>query len=256
MSPGVTAVVFCAAWIALIWLDSRTPSFLVVSFQSNRHARRNWSYLVSASVTLVLLRAMNDWMHARVERGTLLEEVPFWGEVLALFLFVEGLNWVIHWVKHAHPWLWLLHFQHHREEHYNIWLTTHTHPLEVCVFGFLVNWVLVLVGFGPESAQVYFLFYSVANTYQHSSRDLSLGWLDRVIVSPRYHRLHHARGVAGNYGSTLTVWDVLLGTAHWPRVEEALCEDIGIREKGEPFGFWAELTQIFRGIPRLDPPVG
>jgi sterol desaturase/sphingolipid hydroxylase (fatty acid hydroxylase superfamily) len=38
-----------------------------------------------------------------------------------------------------------------------------------------------------------------------------------VIVSPAYHRLHHAPDTQGvNLGVVLTIWDVLVGRARFP----------------------------------------
>jgi len=39
----------------------------------------------------------------------------------------------------------------------------------------------------------------------------------RVLVSPAYHRLHHAPHTQGaNLGVVLTIWDVLAGYARFP----------------------------------------
>jgi sterol desaturase/sphingolipid hydroxylase (fatty acid hydroxylase superfamily) len=35
-------------------------------------------------------------------------------------------------------------------------------------------------------------------------------------VSPAYHRVHHTSDARGNYGSVLTLFDVVFGTAVWP----------------------------------------
>jgi sterol desaturase/sphingolipid hydroxylase (fatty acid hydroxylase superfamily) len=70
----------------------------------------------------------------------------------------------------------------------------------------------------------------------HANVRLSFGWLgDRLVVSPRFHRLHHAIRAAGrrscNYGSVLPWWDMLFGTADFsdeyastgdPSAEEAM----------------------------------
>jgi hypothetical protein len=41
--------------------------------------------------------------------------------------------------------------------------------------------------------------------------------LGRVIVSPAYHRLHHAADIQDmNLGVVLTIWDVLAGRARFP----------------------------------------
>jgi len=43
--------------------------------------------------------------------------------------------------------------------------------------------------------------------------------VDRVVVSPEFHHWHHAADVAAHnrdYGTILSVWDRLFGTAHEP----------------------------------------
>jgi hypothetical protein len=45
----------------------------------------------------------------------------------------------------------------------------------------------------------------------------TFGPVGRVIVSPAYHRLHHAPDTQGvNLGVVLTIWDVLVGQARFP----------------------------------------
>jgi len=45
----------------------------------------------------------------------------------------------------------------------------------------------------------------------------TLGPAGRVIVSPAYHRLHHAPDTQRvNLGVVLTIWDVLAGRARFP----------------------------------------
>ena len=46
---------------------------------------------------------------------------------------------------------------------------------------------------------------------------LRLEPLGRVLVSPAYHRLHHATDIQdANLGVVFTVWDVLAGRARFP----------------------------------------
>ncbi|HEU4731777.1 MAG TPA: sterol desaturase family protein, partial [Kofleriaceae bacterium] len=40
-------------------------------------------------------------------------------------------------------------------------------------------------------------------------------WLEWLLVTPRYHHIHHSTDAAlhdGNYGSLFTIWDRLFGT--------------------------------------------
>jgi sterol desaturase/sphingolipid hydroxylase (fatty acid hydroxylase superfamily) len=176
-----------------------------------------------------------------------------WLEVLLCTLTAELCGWTLHYVKHRHPFLWRFHFQHHRESHYNIWLSTHTHALEVIVSGALTAAALCLLGFSPFAAGTYLLLYSFAKVYQHSARDYSLGLLDRVLVGPRYHRLHHCKDSRCNYGTVVTLFDVLFRTARWPAAAAPEAE-YGVA--GElPFGFWPEMTSfVHRPAPAVPNP--
>src|SRR5205823_10017122 len=107
-----------------------------------------------------------------------------------------------------------------------------------------------LSGFSKSVAAAYLLFYSFAKVYQHSAHRYTLGPLDYLIISPPYHRLHHAVGSRCNYGISVTLFDLLFGTARWPAAEVVPGETkYGIaRDEQLPFGFWPEMLYFLRGL--------
>lgn len=224
----------------LLGLELRSARFRAASLKKSRRMIRNWSFFGGAFLSASLLRVLSTWLRGYIEPLSL--QRPLAVDLVLCFLAAELIGYGLHWIKHVHGWLWRFHFSHHRETEYDPWLTAHTHGLEVVVSGTMMSGLLILLGFSPLSMQVYFLFYSLANTYQHSSFDYSLGWLDKVIVNPSYHRLHHAVGSAVNYGNTLTVWDVVFRTAAWPKSRRAPDVPLGIGDGPEPYGFVAEMT--------------
>ena len=64
------------------------------------------------------------------------------------------------------------------------------------------------------------IVYGCLVTLPHANLSWRLGPLGRVIVSPAYHRTHHARHVSGratvNFGFVLVVWDQLARRAEFP----------------------------------------
>jgi hypothetical protein len=59
--------------------------------------------------------------------------------------------------------------------------------------------------------------YVCVGTLQHANLRWTFGPLGRVLVSPAYHRLHHAPDIQNaNLGVALTIWDVLAGCATFP----------------------------------------
>ena len=222
----------------MIGLELRARSFRVGSFQKNARAIRNWSFLGGAIASAWILRLIST----ELERH--LTPLFDWQQYTALnliacFLIADLIGWILHWVKHKNAWLWRFHFPHHRESTFDVWLVSHTHPLEVVAAGTMMSAILILLGFSPLSINLYFLFYGLVNTYQHSAFSYSLGWLDYIIAGPAYHRLHHAVWSDTNFGDTLTVWDVVFRTATWPKPDQRI--EVGI-DGPEPYGFAAEMT--------------
>jgi sterol desaturase/sphingolipid hydroxylase (fatty acid hydroxylase superfamily) len=59
--------------------------------------------------------------------------------------------------------------------------------------------------------------YVCVGTLQHANLRWTFGPLGRILVSPAYHRLHHATDIQdANLGVVLTIWDVLVGRARFP----------------------------------------
>jgi sterol desaturase/sphingolipid hydroxylase (fatty acid hydroxylase superfamily) len=66
-------------------------------------------------------------------------------------------------------------------------------------------------------APVLITIYVCVGTLQHANLRWTFGPLGRVLVSPAYHRLHHAPDIQNaNLGVVLTIWDVLAGRATFP----------------------------------------
>lgn len=244
MPPVLYQTLLGGLMLGLLALELTNADFRAALRRPSDRRRRNVAYLFAALAVGALLPKIGaaarlvvppqiDWGTNRVV------------EVALCFAIAELLGYGLHYVKHASAPLWRFHFQHHRETRYDLWLVTHTHGFEVLISGSLSAVVLAALGFSPFALDAYLLFYAVANTYQHSSHDYSLGWLDKLIVNPSYHRLHHAVGTRANYGNTLTLWDVVFRTAQWPLSRRAPDVVIGIEAGPEPWGFWDEMRYPF-----------
>ncbi|PIP93505.1 MAG: hypothetical protein COW00_16380 [Bdellovibrio sp. CG12_big_fil_rev_8_21_14_0_65_39_13] len=214
------------------------------SFKAGIDRKRTVSYLIAAALTLFLTGKMSAIVKGHFPDMLGISRVPLL-DYVGCFLFAELMNWLIHYLKHI-SFLWRFHFQHHIDPKYTVLLTSYTHGGEVLFSGTIIGAIMAMIGFSQSAINTYFLFYALANTYQHSSLNLSLGWLDYLIVSPRYHRIHHSKSFDANYGSTLTFWDIVFKTTYWPARNEVV-KDIGIRNSGEPFGFADEMLYFLKG---------
>ncbi len=240
--------IFVVAAIALLVLGELLDAgFRRRLRRADGRLRRNLAYLLASIASLVCVRFITDGVQ---QQGIAIvrwpEMIPL--QIVACFFVVELLGWLLHYVKHVNGFLWKFHFQHHIEEHFDIWLTTHTHALEVVVSAVIIAATAGLLGFAPIVTELYVAVYTVVKVYQHSARDYSLGPLDRIVVGPAYHRLHHAPGSRCNYAVTLTLFDLAFGTTRWPeRTGRPLPAGIDVSDM--PFGFWEEMALFLRRGP-------
>ena len=235
------------AMVGLVGLEMRDRRFRADCFEAGPRRRRNWAFFLASFLPTLWVQSVSSWFHGHLPALMTPGALPPVWDFVACMLVAEWVSWVFHRVKHLHPFLWRFHFQHHREEHFSVWMVTHTHALEVALAGTCMVALLALLGFSPLSVQLYFALYSVLITYHHSTHGYSLGWLDWLIISPAYHRQHHRTEGGGNYGAALTFWDVVFGTARWPErgAERAA---VGLPPHArEPFGFRAEMTYFLAG---------
>lgn len=250
MDPSTVHIGTAVALACLVLLELRNPQFRADTLEEGPRRRRNWSFFVASFVPMFAIQAAGAWYRRHLP--TLLEPgaLPAAVDFVACTLVAELVSWTSHWVKHRFAYLWEFHFQHHRDEHFSVWMVSHTHGLEVAISGMVLTGVLTGLGFSPISVQLYFALYAVLLTYHHSGMGYSLGWLDWLLVSPAYHRLHHHTDGSGNYGSMLTVFDVLFGTARWPRPEGSPAP-LGLPPGApEPFGFREEMLHFLTGWRR------
>ena len=77
------------------------------------------------------------------------------------------------------------------------------------------------VGVQPDDFVLILMVGRLIESWSHANVDMSFGRVgERLLVGPRFHRLHHARADADephihdhNFAPVFPVWDMLFGTA-------------------------------------------
>jgi len=175
---------------------------------------------------------------------------------LLLFDFVD---YVYHRVQHNLGWWWQLHAVHHSQRQMTLWTDNRNHLLDSVLRDSVFVLLALAVGVPPGQFVAIVAVTQLVESLSHANVRLGFGPFSALLVSPRYHRLHHAVGVGHetegqgtlgghNFAVLFPVWDVLFGTA---RFDEAT-GPTGIRDQleGRDYGrgFWA---QQWRGLQRL-----
>jgi sterol desaturase/sphingolipid hydroxylase (fatty acid hydroxylase superfamily) len=138
-------------------------------------------------------------------------------------------SFYLHYVQHKVPLLWTFHKVHHAPPTLIPATARRLHPLDelanVLAEGLLLGSVIgVQAWCTGQPAQALIMAATVLYTLinmllfaplRHSHIDLRLGALERVVLSPAHHQMHHSVEFAHwdrNFGSIFSFWDRLWGT--------------------------------------------
>lgn len=140
-----------------------------------------------------------------------------------------------HRFSHEISILWAAHAVHHQSEDYNL-----TTALRQTSSGFLFGWIfylpLFLVGFPLDVLITVNAINLIYQFWVHTQVVRRMGILDRILVTPSNHRVHHAQNecyIDRNYGGMFILWDRLFGSFADERDDEPAV--YGVRK---PLGSW------------------
>jgi sterol desaturase/sphingolipid hydroxylase (fatty acid hydroxylase superfamily) len=146
--------------------------------------------------------------------------VPRWAATAVIFVAMDGCNWLAHLANHRVRMLWRFHELHHSQEDMSVLTVFRTHPLIHVSYLVALLPGIVLVANGALSTSL-LVGYAAIVAFAHSNTNLGFGPLERVVVSPNFHRIHHQLDGPQdvNLGFALTVWDQLAHRALFPTAE-------------------------------------
>jgi sterol desaturase/sphingolipid hydroxylase (fatty acid hydroxylase superfamily) len=174
--------------------------------------------------------------------------LPFWGQVA---VYVVASDFMLYWThRFFHgATLWRFHAVHHSAEEVD-WTTAYRfHPVNMWLGAFLVTAIMLYVGVPPAVLLFLVPFDTTTAAFVHANLNWTLGPLKYVVATPVFHRWHHTplnEGGNSNFGSLLSVWDVLFGTFYMP--EGKLPLRYGIDEPAYPQGFLGQFVHPFRDL--------
>ncbi len=179
---------------------------------------------------------------------------------LVYLVVFDFFNYWIHRAQHQWPAWWALHALHHSQRSMTYWTDSRGHLLDDVILALVGVFLSALIGLQPGQFVGLIVVSRLFESVQHANIDLRWwGVIEKLWVSPRFHRTHHAvgighefsQGVLGghNFGVLLPWWDILFGTDDF----HSRVEPTGIRDQvldgvsyGE--GFW---SQQWLGLGRL-----
>ena len=151
---------------------------------------------------------------------------PLWSFVLYL-LVLDFVDYWYHRASHQVNWWWGLHSLHHSQMDMNLWSDDRNHLLDDLLRDVVMGLVAVAIGVPPAQYVLLVSLSRIVQSLQHANVRVHFGAIgERLLVSPRYHRMHHAIGVGHeskgkgtlggcNFAVLFPVWDVLFRTANF-----------------------------------------
>jgi len=169
----------------------------------------------------------------------------------AFFVYLVVLDFAQYWVhraQHRADWWWALHAVHHSQRQMTFWTDNRNHLLDSVITDSVFAAIALAIGVPPAQFALLVVLSRMVESLAHANVRLSFGAIgDRLLVSPRFHRLHHAMVASphgdyrgANYAVLLPLWDVLFGTADFRREPgpTGIEDQLAGRDYGE--GFWAQ----------------
>ena len=179
-----------------------------------------------------------------------------------LFLHDLWFYWS-HRIEHRVPVLWAFHRIHHSDEYMNVSTWARDHFLQttwrsffsIFTLGLIVDLDLAEAG---KAALYSNIFLMALSSFYHSAIRVRISWLDRVLVTPQVHRIHHAVDPAyhnKNFADALPIFDILFGTYHRPARGEFPATGLG-PEFPAPRSPWSAQFGPLLAVGRLMLPRG
>ena len=176
-------------------------------------------YLFNRIVGRFISIGMVAFCIGALQRYALVETSMKWYWFLYGYVVWEFAHFIYHFLAHKVRLFWCLHATHHSPEEMNL-SVTHAHFfLEAPYADFIRTSICILLGVEPI---LLFTIMFIDGTYgafihvgENLIKDARFGFLNKFILTPSHHRVHHARNplyLDTNYCNLLNIWDRIFGT--------------------------------------------
>jgi sterol desaturase/sphingolipid hydroxylase (fatty acid hydroxylase superfamily) len=167
---------------------------------------------------------------------------------LAVIQVGEFFYYWFHRLQHSSKLLWRFHAEHHALEEMSAFNCNHHFTEEIFRIPFITIPLSLLFSFDQGYVPwIWAFLIGWQGIYEHSCTRLNLGWFRYIVPDNRFHRIRHSKEPKHfdkNFGSASALWDIVFGTAHYPRKDE--WPDVGLEQMKEATNLRQFLFRAFR----------
>jgi len=153
-----------------------------------------------------------EWM---VQKTAILSLQNSWITYVIAFVVIDFYGYWTHRWAHQINFFWNKHAIHHSSEEFNLPCALRQSIASwVNLFTFLLL-PAALVGVPAKVIATILPLHLFAQFWYHTKHIGKLGWLEKIIVTPSHHRVHHAINpeyLDKNHGQIFIFWDKWFGT--------------------------------------------
>lgn len=195
-----------------VWAASRKNAKVVRSMDTLSSLSSGMTNSIKDVLGLTVVILSYRWVESRV--GLFEIEATWYAYVLA-FIGIDFAGYWSHRLNHQVNYFWNHHIIHHSSEEFNLGCALRQTVSAWFSLGFLFLFPTALLGVPPEVIAVVQPLHLFAQYWYHTRLIDRMGFLEKIIVTPSHHRVHHAINkeyLDKNLAQIFIIWDKLFGT--------------------------------------------
>lgn len=183
-----------------------------------------------------------------------IQNIPFVLQLLFALFIADLFQYARHFTSHKIPFLWRFHSIHHSPTKLD-WLSgSRSHLFDLIFDRAVIFMPIYFLGFKESVFISYTAVVALQSVWAHTNSFVDLGWLKYVIVTPQYHRWHHAKEKVAhdkNFAVHFPVIDMIFGT--YFSLKNGHPKSTGITENDFPDrGYLKQFIYPFKGNSKKD----
>jgi alkylglycerol monooxygenase len=204
----VFMVLIVVEWVASIFMKKPVNRAMDTISSLSSGTTNTIKDMLKLSVTIISYQ----WLH---EQFAIFEiQSTFW---LFLLAFI-GIDFAAYW---SHRWnhefnvLWNRHIVHHSSEEFNLSAALRQSISGIFGIYFFLSLPMAIIGIPPIIIEIVAPLHLFAQFWYHTRLINRMGFLEKIIVTPSHHRVHHAINdeyMDKNYAAIFILWDKWFGT--------------------------------------------
>lgn len=158
---------------------------------------------------------------AIISYGWLVDRVSFfeissgWITFVIAFIVLDFAGYWVHRISHEYNVFWNNHIIHHSSEEFNLACALRQSISSVVRIFAIFLLPAAILGVPQDVISVVAPLHLFAQFWYHTRHINRMGFLEKIIVTPSHHRVHHAINpiyLDKNYGQIFIIWDRIFGT--------------------------------------------